>query len=109
MRLLSTLISTLCLTIALGAPTVVFANVSTPSTIPPAEAPVQAPNCITVDVFTRDVLSGNPGVEIKEVDPASSSITFTHPDYPTDLKAGFDEKGCLFVTVEIPKEPKVGV
>lgn len=107
MHSLLTLIKALAITIALGAPTAAFANVSTPTTIPPADAPVVAPDCVTVDAFKESIINDNPGTVVVEIDPRGS-ITLSNPDYPTDLRAGFDENGCVFIAVEVPKTPKTG-
>lgn len=97
------------LTIALGAPTLAFAAVSTPPTIPPAEAPVQASECITAGIAVESILKGVPDADIKDVLPEQNTIILTSPSMSTDLILVFDGEGCLAGMAEVEKVPSVGV
>lgn len=107
MSLLSTLVKTVCLTIALGAPTAAFSIETAPSTTPPPiaspEAPV-APQCTTIEQVFALVAQSVPDSEIVEISTEPPYyIIFSSPSIPMDGKFNFDEKGCLTSVEDVAK------
>lgn len=109
MHSLLTLIKALALTIALAAPTAVFANVATTPATPSVEAPVEAPVCANgptwetaKDKFIADMEKlGGTYHGVKEFDDDSFIAVFdlrNNPDVDPALPIfilAFDSAGCF--------------
>lgn len=119
MHFLSTLVKAVCLTIALGAPTAAFANVSTPSTIPSVEAPVAPSVCANgpswKDAGEKFIADANKQgaslVKIAEEADGSFTVLFdvrgmaTYAGEPDFILAMvFDPNGCFVMSIMITQQ-----
>ncbi len=115
MHYLSTLVKAICLTIALGSPTAAFANVSTPSTIPPTEAPVEAPVVICPvpnmpmldDILAEAETNNLPTIAVLENGVSTMyiwDVSSIFPDGAPYLVGIFDLNGCFLDSTVFDKQ-----